>query len=184
MDFENTYINGLVILTPKVFTDERGCFFESYNKKSFNEAGIDKEFVQDNESHSTRGTLRGLHFQKGASAQGKLVRVIHGNVLDVAVDIRPDSETFGRYISLELSKENKKMLFVPRGFAHGFVCLSEEAILQYKCDNFYDKSAESGINFADPQLSIEWPIPLDELTINERDKNFQTLENYIKNDRN
>ena len=184
MDFENTYINGLVILTPKVFTDERGCFFESYNKKSFNEAGIDKEFVQDNESHSTRGTLRGLHFQKGASAQGKLVRVIHGNVLDVAVDIRPDSETFGRYISLELSKENKKMLFVPRGFAHGFVCLSEEAILQYKCDNFYDKSAESGINFADPQLAIEWPIPLDELTINERDKNFQTLENYIKNDRN
>jgi len=179
MKFEKTYIDGLLVIHPKVFADERGYFFESFNKRLAAEVGISGGFVQDNESYSKYGTLRGLHFQIGSSAQSKLVRVIHGSVLDVTLDIRPGSVTFGKHFSVELSGENKKQLFVPKGFAHGFVTLSKEAVLQYKCDNFYDNKAESGINFADKNLKIDWIIPEEDFIVNERDMNFQTLTDFL-----
>ena len=170
MIVKETKLKGCFILEPKVFEDERGYFYESYNEKTFNDAiGREVVFVQDNESFSTKGVLRGLHFQKGAHAQAKLVRVIKGSVLDVAVDLRKESETYGQYISIDLSEENKKQLFIPRGFAHGFVVLSSTAIFSYKCDNFYHKASEGGIIFNDKDLNIDWKLLEEELIISEKD---------------
>ena len=163
-------LKGCIVLTPTVFSDDRGCFFESYKKEVLNEAlGQEVNFVQDNESFSTKGVLRGLHFQKGAFAQSKLVRVVQGKVLDVAVDLRTESSTYGSYFSVELSAENKKQLFVPRGFAHGFVVLSDTAVFSYKCDNYYNKESESGIIYNDPTLNIDWKLPKDQLQLSEKD---------------
>jgi dTDP-4-dehydrorhamnose 3,5-epimerase len=170
MKIVETKLKGCFILQPTVFSDNRGYFFESFNQKGFNTAlGININFVQDNESFSSRGVLRGLHYQKGECAQAKLVRVIKGKVLDVAVDLRESSPTCGQYISVELSEINKKQLFVPRGFAHGFVVLSEKAIFSYKCDNYYNKESEGGIIYNDLQLGIDWQIPEKELIISEKD---------------
>lgn len=165
-----THIEDLFILEPKVFRDERGYFFESYNQRTFHELGLNYNFVQENESFSTYGTLRGLHFQKGAFSQAKLVRVVKGTVLDVAVDIRKESPTFGQHVALELSEENKKMFMIPRGFAHGFVVLSDQAIFQYRCDNFYAPANEMGILFNDLDLNINWKVPLEKMILSEKDK--------------
>lgn len=170
MKIVQTPLKGCVVLTPTVFCDGRGRFFESYKKEAFNEAlGQEVNFVQDNESFSSKGVLRGLHFQKGKCAQAKLVRVVHGSVLDVAVDLSPDSTTYGEHFSIELSADNKKQLFVPRGFAHGFVVLSETAVFSYKCDNYYNKESESGIIYNDPTLNIDWKLPSEQLQLSEKD---------------
>ena len=170
MKIVQTPLKGCVVLTPTVFSDGRGRFFESYKKEAFNEAlGQEVNFVQDNESFSSKGVLRGLHFQKGKCAQAKLVRVVHGSVLDVAVDLRPDSTTYGEHFSIELSADNKKQLFVPRGFAHGFVVLSETAVFSYKCDNYYNKESECGIIYNDPTLNIDWKLPSEQLQLSEKD---------------
>ncbi|MDE5913814.1 MAG: dTDP-4-dehydrorhamnose 3,5-epimerase [Muribaculaceae bacterium] len=160
MNFTETPIEGLVIVEPKVFTDSRGCFFESFSLREFRRAtGLHYiDFVQDNESHSSRGVIRGLHFQRGEHAQAKLVRVTTGAVLDVAVDLRDGSPTYGRHFAVELSAENKRQLFLPRGFAHGFSVLSDEAVLQYKVDNYYCPEAEGGISPSDPTLAIDWRV--------------------------
>lgn len=157
MPFSTTPIADLLIFEPRIFSDERGYFFESYNQKAFAEAGIEGVFVQDNQARSSRGVLRGLHFQKGAAAQAKLVRVIEGAVYDVAVDLRAGSSTYGQWFGTELSAENQRQLFVPRGFAHGYLTLSEHAIFVYKCDNFYNKAAEGGVRFDDPTIGVAWP---------------------------
>lgn len=165
-----TKLEGCFILEPRVFKDERGCFFEAFNSRDFNEiTGTKTTFVQDNESHSTKGVLRGLHYQTGEHAQAKLVRVNRGKVLDVAVDNRKDSKTYGDYVAVELTEDNKKQLFVPRGFAHGFVVLSETAIFAYKCDNFYNKASEGGIIYNDKTLNIDWQLPKGELIVSEKD---------------
>ncbi|PKL25843.1 MAG: dTDP-4-dehydrorhamnose 3,5-epimerase [Spirochaetae bacterium HGW-Spirochaetae-3] len=156
--FEKTFIDGLLIITPRLFTDERGFFLESYKSSEFAAAGIREAFVQDNHSRSIRGVLRGLHFQKAPYAQAKLVRVTRGLVWDVAVDLRHGSPTFGRWLGVELGEENRKMLFLPRGFAHGFVALSEGAELIYKCSAEYDKDSDGGVRWDDPDLGIEWPL--------------------------
>lgn len=170
MKIVQTPLKGCVVLTPTVFSDGRGSFFESYKKEAFNKSiGQEFNFVQDNESFSSKGVLRGLHFQKGAFAQAKLVRVVHGSVLDVAVDLRPDSTTYGEHFSIELSADNKKQLFVPRGFAHGFVVLSDTAVFSYKCDNYYNKESESGIIYNDPTLNIDWILPSEQLQLSEKD---------------
>lgn len=170
MKIVQTSLKGCVVLTPTVFSDGRGRFFESYKKEAFNEAlGQEVNFVQDNESFSSKGVLRGLHFQKGAFAQAKLVRVVHGSVLDVAVDLRSDSTTYGEHFSIELSADNKKQLFVPRGFAHGFVVLSDTAVFSYKCDNYYNKESESGIIYNDSTLNIDWILPSEQLQLSEKD---------------
>lgn len=176
MKLLNTRLAGCFIIEPTVFVDERGYFFESFNEKKFSElAGFAVHFVQDNQSYSTHGVLRGLHFQAGEHAQAKLVQTAKGEVLDVAVDLRPGSPTYGEYESVLLSAENKKMFFIPRGFAHGFAVLSDEAVFQYKCDNYYNKQAESGIHYADPQLAIDWKIPADDLIISEKDRELLFL---------
>lgn len=175
MEVIHTEIEGLLIIQPKVFGDERGYFFESFSMKEFEEKVSKTVFVQDNESKSRYGVLRGLHFQKPPFAQAKLVRVVTGRVLDVAVDIRNDSPTFGRYFSLELSGENKLQLFVPRGFAHGFVVLSDEAVFQYKCDNYYSPAHEGAIRWNDPRLHIDWQLPQNEIILSEKDKNNPLL---------
>lgn len=164
-----TPIEGLKIFEPRVFGDDRGYFFESYNFKTFKEAGISASFVQDNQSRSVFGVLRGLHYQIPPFAQAKLVRVIEGKVLDVAVDIRPDSKTYGEWFSIILSAENKKQLFIPRGFAHGFLVLSETAEFFYKCDNFYSKESEGSILYNDPKLKIDWQIDLEKIILSEKD---------------
>lgn len=170
MKATETYLKDCFILEPSIFNDDRGYFFESFNKKKFEEiTGQSGEFVQDNQSSSTYGVIRGLHFQKGDSAQAKLVRVLEGSVLDVAVDIRPGSPTYGKWISVELSSENKKQLYVPRGFAHGFSVLSPIAVFVYKCDNYYEKAAEGGIRFDDPFLNIDWKIPKDKGILSDKD---------------
>ncbi|WP_026703789.1 dTDP-4-dehydrorhamnose 3,5-epimerase [Flavobacterium soli] len=181
MNFIETKLKGCFILEPKIIQDERGYFMESFNEKRFQE-GIGQEihFVQDNQSFSSKGVLRGLHYQTGEHAQAKLVRVLSGEVLDVAVDIRPDSETFGQHVAILLSGENQKQFFVPRGFAHGFLVLSETATFFYKCDNFYNKESEGGIIFNDPALNIEWHFKGDELIISEKDQILPTLENAKK----
>lgn len=178
MIIKETKLEGCFIFEPKVFQDKRGYFLESYNQIVFNEL-IEQNiyFVQDNESFSSKGVLRGLHYQTGKSAQAKLVRVIKGSVLDVAVDIRTDSSTFGQHISVELSEENKKQLFIPREFAHGFVVLSDTAIFSYKCDNFYHKASEGGIIFSDPTLNIDWKLPNNQLLVSEKDLNLPKLKN-------
>ena len=170
MQIENTSIEGCFIIRPSVFEDERGAFFESFNQQKFEElTGLAIDFVQDNQSISKKGVLRGLHFQKGEYAQAKLVRVIKGEVLDVAVDLRPDSTTFGKHVSVILNETNNLQLFIPRGFAHGFITLSEEAIFAYKCDNYYNKPSESGIIYSDPDLDIDWKIPKMEVQLSQKD---------------
>ncbi|WP_423146883.1 dTDP-4-dehydrorhamnose 3,5-epimerase [Rubrolithibacter danxiaensis] len=170
MHFSETPIKGLFIIEPKVWHDDRGHFYESYSKKIFSEAGIDAEFVQDNQSLSQRGTLRGLHAQKDPFSQGKLVRVIQGKVIDVAVDIRKNSETYGQHFTVELSGENKKMFWVPAGFLHGFVTLEDDTIFTYKVTNIYSKVSEIGVRWNDPDLNIDWEIPADEIILSEKDK--------------
>lgn len=180
MPFTQTPIKDLVIFEPRVFEDERGYFFESYNQKLFEENGIDAKFIQDNQSKSSFGVLRGLHFQNPPFAQAKLVRVLSGKVLDVAVDLRPESATFGKYFGIELSAENKKQLFIPRGFGHGFVVLSDTAEFAYKCDNLYSKEHESGIIYNDSDLNIDWQIETGNLIISEKDEQLKTFAE-IKN---
>lgn len=165
-----TDIEGVVIIEPKVFADERGYFFESFSQKEFEEKVCKTTFVQDNESKSTYGVLRGLHFQQIPNAQSKLVRVVKGSVLDVAVDIRKGSPTFGKHAVAELSEKNRLQFFVPRGFAHGFIVLSDEAIFQYKCDNYYAPQSEGGIRWNDPALNINWQIPVEEIILSDKDK--------------
>lgn len=172
-----TKLKGCFILEPTVFEDSRGYFFESFNKNTFNKlTGQNINFIQDNESFSSKGVLRGLHYQVGEFAQAKLVRVIKGCVLDVAVDIRKESLTYGDYVSLELSEENKKQLFIPRGFAHGFIVLSETAIFSYKCDNFYKKKSEGGIIYNDASLKIDWRLSEKEFIVSEKDLLLPNLE--------
>jgi len=170
MEIQETGLKDCVIIKPRIFEDSRGYFFESFNKKTFEEkTGMSGAFVQDNQSFSTYGVIRGLHAQAGEFAQAKLVRVLKGEVLDVAVDIRPGSPTFGKHISVKLSAENRLQLYVPRGFLHGFSVLSETAEFFYKCDNFYEKSAEIGIMYNDMDLGIDWMIPENEASISEKD---------------
>ena len=169
MKFVNTSIEGLVIIEPTVFEDDRGCFSESYNKKKFEKAIGNVSFVQDNESKSSRGVLRGLHFQKPPYAQAKLVRCIKGRVLDIAVDIRDGSDTYGEHITVELSGENKKQVFIPRGFAHGFLVLSNTAIISYKIDNSYAPAYDAGIRWDDPTLNIHWGVNESEVLVSEKD---------------
>lgn len=164
-----TEIKDLFVLEPAVFKDNRGYFFESYNEKKFFDLGLNYKFIQDNESFSEYGTLRGLHLQKGEFAQAKLVRVIQGEVLDVAVDVRRNSETFGKHVAVRLSAENKRMLMIPRGFAHGFVVLSPTAVFSYKCDNLYQPAAEAGIMYNDPTLNIDWLIEASEMKLSAKD---------------
>jgi dTDP-4-dehydrorhamnose 3,5-epimerase len=165
-----THLAGCIEITPRIFNDDRGYFFESYNTKTFNDAvGYEVNFVQDNQSYSTKGVCRGLHLQKGNAAQAKLVRVTQGEVLDVAVDLRKTSPTYGQYHSVILSDKNNKQFFVPRGFAHGFVVLSDEAVFAYKCDNYYNKTAEGGLHYADTSLAIDWALPYSELLVSEKD---------------
>ncbi len=171
-----TAIEGVVILEPEVFGDARGYFFESYSAARFDAAVHPVRFVQDNESRSQRGVVRGLHFQRGAYAQSKLVRVVEGRVLDVAVDIRRGSPTFGRHVAVELSAENRLQLFIPRGFAHGFAVLSPTALFQYKCDNPYAPEAEAGVAWDDPDLGIDWQIPADEAILSDKDKHHPRLK--------
>ena len=165
-----TAIPGVVIIEPKVFGDDRGYFFESWSQKDFNELVRPITFVQDNESKSSYGVLRGLHFQKGKDAQSKLVRVVKGRVLDVAVDIRKGSPTFGKHVAVELSEDNHRQFFIPRGFAHGFVVLSEEAIFQYKCDNLYAPQSEGALAWDDPHIGIDWGVPADKIILSAKDK--------------
>ena len=164
-----TAIEDVVIIEPDVFGDARGYFFESYSQKKFDEQVRPVKFVQDNESKSKYGVLRGLHFQKGKDAQSKLVRVVKGRVLDVAVDIRKGSPTFGKYVAVELTEDNHRQLFVPRGFAHGFSVLSEEAIFQYKCDNLYAPQAEGAIAWNDPEIGIDWGLPAEDVLLSAKD---------------
>lgn len=172
----NTDIEGVVIVEPKVFGDERGYFMESYSERDFEaHTGLKVRFVQDNESCSKRGVLRGLHFQKEPYAQAKLVRVVRGRVLDVAVDIRPESPTFGKYVMTELSGDNHRQMFIPKGFAHGYVVLEDDTVFQYKCDEYYHPEAEGGIAWNDPQIGIEWPIAEGEVILSEKDKNRPLL---------
>lgn len=176
MKVTETKLIGCFIIEPKVFKDSRGYFFESFNQHRFNELiGKNIDFVQDNESFSSKGVLRGLHFQTGEYAQAKLVRVIKGMVLDVVVDLRKDSPTFSKHFSIELSEDNKKQLFVPRGFAHGFIVLSETAIFSYKCDNFYNSASEQGLRYDDTSLGIDWRLPTKEFIVSEKDLVLPTL---------
>ncbi len=170
MPFISTKIKDVVIFEPRIFTDDRGYFFETYNEKLFNDNGITAKFVQDNQSKSSYGVIRGLHFQKGEHAQAKLVRVLQGSVLDVAVDLRAGSETYGKYVAVELSDVNNLQLFIPRGFAHGFSVLSRTAVFAYKCDNLYCKESEGGIDCNDPDLGIDWQIPAEDRVLSEKDK--------------
>ena len=178
MKATETKLKGCFILEPTIFEDKRGYFFKSFNQEKFNSL-INKQvdFVQDNESFSSKGVLRGLHYQIGEHAQAKLVRVIKGKVLDVAVDVRANSNTFGQHVAVELTEKNKKQLFVPRGFAHGFIVLSDTAIFAYKCDNLYNKASEGGIIFNDPKLNIDWQLPEKELLVSYKDVVLPTLEN-------
>lgn len=169
MDYIKTDIEGVYVIEPKVFNDARGYFMEAWKQAEFNEQIYKVDFIQDNESKSSYGVLRGLHYQKGDLSQAKLVRVIKGKVLDVAVDIRKSSPTFGKHVMVELSEDNKRQFFIPRGFAHGFLVLSEEAIFTYKVDNPYAPQAETGIRWNDPDLAIEWPIDFSEVQTSEKD---------------
>lgn len=189
MEIEKTDLPGVLIVHPIIFRDERGYFYESYNEQKYKEAGIDTVFVQDNESRSVRGVVRGLHYQLMPHAQAKLVRVLEGTVFDVAVDIRKGSPTFGKWFGVELSAENKKQLYIPEGFAHGFSVLSETAVLAYKCNELYHPESERGIALDDPELQIDWKIPPEEFIVSDKDKksprfhdaemNFIFAENQI-----
>ena len=176
MELIKTNIPGVVILQPRIFGDERGYFFESFSQRDFEREVRRTVFVQDNESKSCYGVLRGLHFQKPPYAQSKLVRVVKGSVLDVAVDIRKGSPTFGKYVSVELTEENKRQFFIPRGFAHGFAVLSTEAVFQYKCDNFYAPESEGALAWDDPDLAIDWRLPCSKGILSEKDKHHPRLK--------
>jgi dTDP-4-dehydrorhamnose 3,5-epimerase len=169
MPFINTPIADLKIFEPQVWRDERGYFYESYNQKTFEAEGLTNHWIQDNQARSTFGVLRGLHYQSGEFAQAKLVRVVLGSVFDVAVDLREDSATYGEWFGVELSDENHRQLLVPRGFAHGYVCLTEQVIFTYKCDNVYNKNAEGGVLYNDPTLNIDWQIDLSKAILSEKD---------------
>ena len=177
MNLIKTTIDDLVVLQPTIFKDHRGYFMESYHQKNINKLLGNVNFVQDNESESSIGVLRGLHFQKPPYAQAKLVRCLKGSVLDVALDLRKDSKTYGCFETTVLSQENKNQLFIPKGFAHGFVVLSETAIFSYKVDNYYNPDSESGVLWNDPDLKIDWKIPKDEIIISEKDNNLPTFNN-------
>ena len=178
MIVEETKLKGCFTMTPKLYYDERGYFFESFNKQSFEEAiGKKINFVQDNQSLSYKGVLRALHYQIGEYAQAKLVSVIKGSVLDVVVDLRPNSHTFGEHLSMELSEKNRKQLFIPKGFAHGFLVLSNVAEFFYKCDQYYNKESEGGIIYDDPDLGIDWEFPKDQLILSEKDKTLPLFKN-------
>ncbi len=179
MPFKETKLPGLIIFEPRVFGDDRGYFFESYNENVFIKEGIEVRFVQDNQAFSGKGVLRGLHYQAAPFTQSKLVRVIKGEVLDVAVDIRNDSPTYGEIYTCKLSEENKRQLFVPRGFAHGYVVLSETAEFFYKCDNFYSKAHEGGIRPDCPKLNIDWQFDLEKAIIAERDSSFPSFGDHL-----
>ena len=176
MNIIKTEIDGVVIIEPRLFKDDRGYFFESYSEKDFNAQVREIKFVQDNESKSSYGVLRGLHFQKPPYAQSKLVRVIKGAVLDVAVDIRKGSPTFGKHVAVELTEDNHRQFFIPRGFAHGFSVLTPEVIFQYKCDNFYAPQSEGALAWDDPDLGIDWCIPSDKIILSEKDKHHPRLK--------
>ncbi|ATA91934.1 MULTISPECIES: dTDP-4-dehydrorhamnose 3,5-epimerase [Capnocytophaga] len=176
MNIIQTEIKDVIIIEPKIFGDERGYFFESFSQEKFVEQVCKTTFVQDNESKSRYGVVRGLHFQKPPFSQSKLVRVVVGKVLDVAVDIRKGSPTFGKHVAVELSAENKRQLFVPRGFAHGFAVLSEEVIFQYKCDNYYNPKEEGSVLWNDPALQIDWKIPHQDIILSQKDKESPLLK--------
>lgn len=178
MEIINTEIEGLKILSPRVFNDSRGYFFESYSKYSFSKDVADVEFVQDNESSSTKGVIRGLHFQRPPFSQAKLVRCVKGKVLDVAVDIRKGSPTYGKYVAVEISEDNHLQFFIPHGFAHGFAVLSDTAIFQYKCDNYYHPESEGGISLLDPNLKIDWQTDLNKAILSEKDKRHPLLAEF------
>ena len=180
MKLIKTDIEGVFIFEPNVFGDARGYFFESYNKAFFEQNGLHYDFIQDNQSLSSYGTIRGLHFQKGKFAQAKLVRVLEGKVLDVAVDLRPNSLTFGKHVAVELSAENKRQLLVPRGFAHGFSVLSETAVFAYKCDNIYNKESESGLRYNDPDLGIDWKIDMNKALLSDKDATQPLLKDFVQ----
>ena len=175
MEVIKTEIEGVVIIEPRIFKDERGYFYESFSQREFEERVCRTTFVQDNQSKSAYGVVRGLHFQKSTCSQSKLVRCIKGAVLDVAVDIRKGSPTFGKHVAVELSEENHRQLFIPRGFAHGFAVLTPEAVFQYKCDNYYNKESEGAIAWNDPQLAIDWRIPADKVLLSEKDRNSRNI---------
>ncbi len=179
MNIIKTDIEGVVIIEPRIFSDDRGYFYESFSDREFREKVCNTTFVQDNQSKSTYGVLRGLHFQKAPHAQSKLVRVVKGKVLDVAVDIRKGSPTYGKHVAVELTEDNHRQLFVPRGFAHGFVVLSEEAIFQYKCDNFYSKESEGALMFDDKELAIDWKIDFKDVVLSEKDKQNPCLKDFV-----
>ena len=170
MNVIKTHIEGLIIIEPRVFGDARGYFMETFSQKNFEEQVCNTVFVQDNESSSVFGALRGLHFQKPPFAQSKLVRVVRGRVLDIAVDLRVGSPTYGQHVACELSEENKRQFFIPQGFAHGFVTLSDEAVFQYKCDNYYAPQSEGSLLWNDPALGIDWKIPAEKIILSEKDK--------------
>ena len=178
MEVIKTDIEGLVIIEPKVFKDARGYFFESFSQREFEEKVRKVSFVQDNESMSSYGVMRGLHFQRPPYTQSKLVRCVKGKVLDVAVDIRKGSPTYGKHVAVELSEDNHRQFFVPRGFAHGFAVLSDVAIFQYKCDNFYAPQADGGISIMDDTLGIDWQIPMDQALLSEKDINHLCLKDF------
>ena len=178
MEVIKTDIEGVVIIEPKIFGDSRGYFYESYSQRDFEEKVGRVNFVQDNQSFSHYGVLRGLHFQNPPYTQSKLVRVIHGKVVDVAVDIRKGSPTYGKYVAVELTGENHRQFFIPKGFAHGFVVLSETALFQYKCDEFYHPEAEGAIMWNDPDLNIQWPISTADVVLSEKDKHHPCLKDF------
>lgn len=182
-NFIKTSINGVYIIEPKIFKDERGYFFESYNEAEFIKNGIPNRFIQDNQSKSSYGVIRGLHCQLGQYSQAKLVRVLQGKVLDVAVDIRHNSPTFGKHVAVELSDENMRQLFIPRDFLHGFSVLSDTAVFAYKVDNFYNKNSEFGIRYDDPQIGIDWKVPLDKILTSEKDRIAKGLKDIPYNGR-
>ena len=179
MEIIKTQIEGVVIIEPRLFKDERGYFFESFNQKEFEDKVCKTKFIQDNESKSSYGVVRGLHFQKPPFAQSKLVRVVKGAVLEVAVDIRKDSPTFRQHVAVELTEDNHRQFFIPRGFAHGFSVLSKEVIFQYKCDNFYAPQSEGAIAWDDPDLGIDWQISIDDILLSEKDKSHPKLAEVI-----
>jgi len=181
MKISKTPFEGLLIIEPDVFEDQRGYFFESYNEKKYAGEGIQYRFVQDNQSKSVMGTIRGLHYQLGPRAQTKLVRVLSGTIFDVAVDIRQGSPDYGKWFGLEISCKNRKQLLIPKGFAHGFSVLSEKATVFYKCDEFYSPEFDSGIRFDDPDLNIDWQIPSDKYIVSEKDKNLKSFKEARNN---
>lgn len=180
MNVIKTEIEGLYVIEPRVFGDSRGYFFESFSEREFKREVADVDFVQDNESKSSYGVVRGLHFQKPPYAQAKLVRVVKGKVLDVAVDLRKGSPTFGKHVAMELSEENHRQMFIPRGFAHGFSVLSDEVVFQYKCDNYYAPQSEGAVAWDDPDLGIDWKIPAEKAILSEKDRKHPGLKEILE----